>query len=434
MAVKGTSTVTLTRVVDGTNGTSGTNGVSVTKMDQYYLATTASSGVTTSTSGWTTTFQAITSSKRYLWGYQKYTYSNSTTTTTTPAIIGVYGDTGGAGATGKGVSSVTTYFLVNSSNSGVTTSASGWTTTLQTTSETNRYLWQYEKYQYTDNTSTNTTPRIVSTHGASGKDAITISITPEWSGSTCTLTANVFKGGKQLSDTEILALGCLKWYEGTTFIANGKQLTRTVGTKQVVECRLESGGGGLMPEFITLADGSLAVKGRNLLKQSCPLKPGNWITNGGECTLDTEITYEGNPTLRTSLGGGIQYYPVPRTSSIQDPTYWLPVIPGQTYTYSMCLKAEGTVAQAWNVPLHWHFADNEGDNYPQPSNVVASGTIVPGEWSVIHTKFTARNKWMRPFVFTGRSPAVPVNIAWIKLEYGDEMTGPSAAPEDEEVN
>ena len=193
-------------------------------------------------------------------------------------------------------------------------------------------------------------------------------------------------------------------------------------------------GGGLMPEFITLADGSLAVKGRNLLKQSCPLKPGNWITNGGGCTLDTEITYEGNPTLRTSLGGGIQYYPVPRTSSIQDPTYWLPVIPGQTYTYSMCLKAEGTVKHAPAVPLHWHFVDNEGDNYPQPSNVVASGTIVPGEWSVIHTKFTARNKWMRPFVYTGKSPAVPVNIAWIKLEYGDEMTGPSAAPEDEEVN
>ena len=32
-----------------------------------------------------------------------------------------------------------------------------------------------------------------------------------------------------------------------------------------------------MPEFITLADGSLVVKGRNLLKQSCPLVVGNWI-------------------------------------------------------------------------------------------------------------------------------------------------------------
>lgn len=40
-----------------------------------------------------------------------------------------------------------------------------------------------------------------------------------------------------------------------------------------------------MPEFITLADGSLAVKGRNLLKQSCPLVVGNWINNGGSPDL-----------------------------------------------------------------------------------------------------------------------------------------------------
>lgn len=434
MAVKGTSTVTLTRVVDGTNGTSGTNGVSVTKMDQYYLATTASSGVTTSTSGWTTTFQAITSSKRYLWGYQKYTYSNSTTTTTTPAIIGVYGDTGGAGATGKGVSSVTTYFLVNSSNSGVTTSASGWTTTLQTTSETNRYLWQYEKYQYTDNTSTNTTPRIVSTHGASGKDAITISITPEWSGSTCTLTANVFKGGKQLSDTEILALGCLKWYEGTTFIANGKQLTRTVSTKQVVECRLESGGGGLMPEFITLADGSLAVKGRNLLKQSCPLVVGNWINNGGSPAIDNAVLYDGKPTLRLNLGAGIVYYPIPRATQTANCEDWVPMIVGQTYVYSMCMKAEGTVPHTWNFPLHWHFKNTIDGPIRDPEFISSGGVIKVGEWSVIWTKFKAIHKWMRPFIYTSQNPAVPVNIAWIKLEYGGEFTGPSAAPEDEEVN
>ncbi len=75
-----------------------------------------------------------------------------------------------------------------------------------------------------------------------------------------------------------------------------------------------------MPEFITLADGSLAVKGRNLLKQSCPLKPGNWINNGVLLAIDNAVLYDGKPTLRTSLGGGIQYYPVPRTSTIHDPT------------------------------------------------------------------------------------------------------------------
>lgn len=75
-----------------------------------------------------------------------------------------------------------------------------------------------------------------------GTDAITISLTPSYEGNECTITAGVFKGGRQLSDTEVLALGCLKFYVDGTFISNGKQLTRTVSTKQVVECRLESGG------------------------------------------------------------------------------------------------------------------------------------------------------------------------------------------------
>lgn len=418
MAVKGTSTVTLTRVVDGTNGTNGTNGVSVTKMDQYYLATTASSGVTTSTSGWTTTFQAITSSKRYLWGYQKYTYSNSTTTTTTPAIIGVYGDTGGAGATGKGVSSVTTYFLVNSSNSGVTTSTSGWTTTLQTTSETNRYLWQYEKYQYTDNTSTNTTPRIVSTHGASGKDAITISITPEWSGSTCTLTANVFMGGRQLSDTEILALGCLKWYEGTTFVANGKQLTRTVSTKQVVECRLESGGGGLMPEFITLADGSLAVKGRNLAHgclytESSPYLHTSSAKDG--CAVIKNIYCEfpspGMCTLsfRTDKTMGNAHAPDGTAGNIIDPTFWIyfynSVAQVGTWKFNTALLVK-TLKQAEDG--RWYALVNVSETYPYCSfrfNTYSDGTIVQ----------TAK--------------------VWdISLTYGSELLPYSPAPEDEEVS
>lgn len=421
MAVKGTSTVTLTRVVDGTNGTSGTNGVSVTKMDQYYLATTASSGVTTSTSGWTTTFQAITSSKRYLWGYQKYTYSNSTTTTTTPAIIGVYGDTGGAGATGKGVSSVTTYFLVNSSNSGVTTSASGWTTTLQTTSETNRYLWQYEKYQYTDNTSTNTTPRIVSTHGASGKDAITISITPEWSGSTCTLTANVFKGGKQLSDTEILALGCLKWYEGTTFIANGKQLTRTVTSRETLECRLESGG-GLMPEFITLADGSLAVKGRNLLTGSKGI-----VLTGTD--YPSTVKLETGKTTVTGAGKWNAYKidPVPEewareiTSSKTD------------LTFGIDIKATGLVTR---VPVTFEIRSRDHQNR------IVSDTMwiepeMNGKWHRLSG--TVKNVEKRPLALilfrsvTLAAADVGATIEYRKMNliFGDEPYPWTSAPEEE---
>ena len=46
---------------------------------------------------WTTTPQTITSTKRYLWSYQKITLTNGTTIETEPCIIGVYGDTGSSG-------------------------------------------------------------------------------------------------------------------------------------------------------------------------------------------------------------------------------------------------------------------------------------------------------------------------------------------------
>nr|DAZ58899.1 MAG TPA: Minor structural protein 4 [Caudoviricetes sp.] len=63
----------------------------------YYLATSASSGVTTLTSGWSTdpTTQKLTAEKKYLWSCKRTEYSDGTTSNyTTPSIIGVYGDKG----------------------------------------------------------------------------------------------------------------------------------------------------------------------------------------------------------------------------------------------------------------------------------------------------------------------------------------------------
>ncbi len=45
--------------------------------------------------------QSTTTSKRYLWNYEKITYTNGSTTTTTPVIIGTHGDTGAQGPQGE---------------------------------------------------------------------------------------------------------------------------------------------------------------------------------------------------------------------------------------------------------------------------------------------------------------------------------------------
>ena len=73
----------------------GADGRGILTVTTYYLASSASSGVTTSTSGWTTAIQEVTSAKRYLWTFTRTTYTaGSTVVDTTPAIIRVFADTG----------------------------------------------------------------------------------------------------------------------------------------------------------------------------------------------------------------------------------------------------------------------------------------------------------------------------------------------------
>ena len=161
----------------GDTGATGASGKGVKSITNYYLATTSSSGVTTSTSGWTTTVQSVSSSKKYLWNYEKVTYTDNTSTSTTPCIIGAYGDTGSqgvkgdkgdtgaTGATGKGIKSIVEYYAVSSSN---TTAPTSWSTTVQNTTTTNKYLWNYEVITYTDNSTTSTPKKVIGTHGATG--------------------------------------------------------------------------------------------------------------------------------------------------------------------------------------------------------------------------------------------------------------------------
>ena len=151
--------ITITRMRDGAAG----NGIKT--ITEYYLASAQSSGVTTSTAGWTTTPQTTTTTNKYLWNYRKIAYTNGSSTDTTPAIISTHGSTG---ATGNGISSITQYYLATSAASGVTISTEGWSTTPAATTTTNKYLWNYAKIAYTNGTSTNTTPAIIGTHGATG--------------------------------------------------------------------------------------------------------------------------------------------------------------------------------------------------------------------------------------------------------------------------
>ena len=186
------------------DGAKGDTGVGVKSVTEYYLATASSSGVTTSTSGWTTAVQTITTDKKYLWNYEVITYTNNTTGTTTPVIIGVFGNTGD---TGKGIKSVTEYYLATASSSNVTTSTTGWTTTMQTLTSTKKYLWNYELITYTDDTTTTVNPVIIGVYGDQGTPSVTFQI---------------YAPNGYLLTTEIPSLTLQTFaYEGSTAITSG---------------------------------------------------------------------------------------------------------------------------------------------------------------------------------------------------------------------
>lgn len=156
--VDGSTETTSPTCISGATGQSGTDGVGVSSIQQYYLATASSSGVTTDTTGWTTGVQAINSIKKYLWNCEEITYTDDTKTRTTPCIIGAYGDTGADGKDGVdgiGIKSIIEQYYLSSSN---TTQTGGtWSNTCPAW-KSGYYIWARSYITWTDGTTTTTTP------------------------------------------------------------------------------------------------------------------------------------------------------------------------------------------------------------------------------------------------------------------------------------
>lgn len=183
----GTTTDSAKRVIGvyGDTGQSGQNGATgngIKSITNYYLATASNSGVTTASSGWTTTVQTVSSSKKYLWNYEIITYTNGSTTKTTPCVIGTYGDKGDPGSQGKGVLKTEVYYYLSTSN---TTQAGGSWTISPPAWIDGKYYWQKIKTTFTDNTTNESKPVCItggkgSTGGAGSPGQGVSSITTEF--------------------------------------------------------------------------------------------------------------------------------------------------------------------------------------------------------------------------------------------------------------
>lgn len=196
----------------GPQGPAGSSGRGIKTITEYYLISSAKTGITTASSGWSTSVPTMTATNKYLWNYEKFTFTDNTTATTTPKIIGIYGDKGATGATGpqgpqgnagatgpqgpqgatgpkgpqgatgatgpqgvtgNGIKSITNYYLATASGSGVSASTSGWTTTVQAITASKKYLWNYEVVTYTNGSTYQSAPCIIGAYGDKGATGAT---------------------------------------------------------------------------------------------------------------------------------------------------------------------------------------------------------------------------------------------------------------------
>lgn len=310
-----TTTYIVTRM--GTNGTQGgkgdkgDTGNGITSITPHYLASASATGVTTSTTGWTTTPQSTSSSKRYLWSYQTINYTSGTPTTTAPAIVGVYGDTGAqgaTGATGKGINSVTPQYYLSTSS---TAQTGGSWVTAQPAYVSGRYYWTRDAIVWSDNTTTYTTPTLASglnSANANAQSALTqvTTVTETVNTHTTKLTAQEGQIGTLISDTtqaksDITAIrGEVTTAKGNisslqTNYSNLNQtvsgLSSTVGSHSSQLTTIK----GTAESALSLING-LEIGGRNLIRGSAKGGADYYAGNG---TLVAE-GYNGNSAVRTT--------------------------------------------------------------------------------------------------------------------------------------
>ena len=202
-------------------GADGTAGKGIKSITEYYLATSAGSGVTTGTSGWTTAVQTITAAKRFLWNYEKVAYTDGTSSKSSPVIIGVYGEKGEAG-TSVTVSSTTTTYAVGTS--GTTPPDGGWSSNVPAV-PAGQYLWSKTIVTYSDGKSTTTySVSYQGTNGSPGKPGTSVTITGQATKYAVTPTAGQPADSAFTSDKiPALSPGDYLWSRTTVTYSSGVQ-------------------------------------------------------------------------------------------------------------------------------------------------------------------------------------------------------------------
>ena len=97
-------TYTITYADTTTSTFTVTNGKTMSGVSIYYAVSNSDS--IAPSSGWSTSYQQMTQTNRFLWSYEVIAFNDNTSITTEKVVIGVYGQKGDTGATGNGIASM----------------------------------------------------------------------------------------------------------------------------------------------------------------------------------------------------------------------------------------------------------------------------------------------------------------------------------------
>lgn len=167
----GTESFTVSRqATDGTDGEDGDDGRGILSITNYYVTSTSNTDPPADNAGWSTDLAQTDESNKFLWNYEKITYTDGTSESLDKRIISTHGETGAAGADGRGIKSIAdTYARTTEYDPPSSTATNTWLQTAPELTGDYKYLWCKEVITYTSgNPLTETTIRLLAQRGEQG--------------------------------------------------------------------------------------------------------------------------------------------------------------------------------------------------------------------------------------------------------------------------
>ncbi len=328
----------------GHYGKDGEAGRGIASVTEYYARN--NSTTPPADSAFSTSVVNPTSSQRVLWNYEVITYSNGDTERTDKRMISVFGS---KGESGKGISSIVEYYAIN--NSTTAPADNDFSTTLTNPTESNPYLWNFERITYTSGSpaTEDTDKRIIGHYGKDGKSISSVTeyyalnnstTAPEDSAFTTTIQ-NPTSSNKYLWNYEVVT-----YSDGTTS-PTGKRIIGTYGEPG-------SAGKGIssIVEYYAINNSTTAPSKSSFSTSIVTPTADNPYLWNYEVTTYTDTTtsetdrhiigrYGKDGEAGKGISSIVEYYARSESNSVA-PSSWSTTVPTLTNTYKYLWNYEVT--------------------------------------------------------------------------------------------